>query len=401
MTSPLPPSRLAALPGYDTAPDIYETADTTDTTTSTQRSPSASPEPSELSDTSHELSDSASDAESGAGGVVSRRRFNIGRARRRFDGEGKGVRVKGVDLSDRVDAGGRRGYGLRYRSREGREDEGLGERVARLRREVEECRVLAEREGEGGEGVGGLEDLLRGLVVDGTDRRKRGGKEVRDQGKEEEDPDLTEEQMVGKVADFDTRLASLETALGLSALDSATQTDATAAMPLLPSLTVLDQQLAALSSASSVANIEAASARIQKLRAEADAALTRSATTANDEDEESDQEITAISSADLQQLSQLYTLLPTLQSLSPTVPALLSRLRSLRTLHTSASSAAQVLEDVERSQGEMERELKQWREGLGKVEQAVSQAQEANGRNGKVVEGWVRGLEGRVSSLGR
>jgi nuclear migration protein JNM1 len=49
----------------------------------------------------------------------------------------------------------------------------------------------------------------------------------------------------------------------------------------------------------------------------------------------------------------------------------------------------------------MESELKAWREGLEKVEQAVGEASEANGRNGKVVEAWVRELEGRMKKLGR
>ena len=40
-------------------------------------------------------------------------------------------------------------------------------------------------------------------------------------------------------------------------------------------------------------------------------------------------------------------------------------------------------------------------EGLEKVEQAVVEASVANGRNGKVVEGWVRELEGRMKKLGR
>ncbi|KAI7367264.1 hypothetical protein KC336_g21217, partial [Hortaea werneckii] len=50
-------------------------------------------------------------------------------------------------------------------------------------------------------------------------------------------------------------------------------------------------------------------------------------------------------------------------------------------------------------QAEMEKELKAWREGLEQVEQAVTQADEANGRNGRVVEGWVKELEGRMKTL--
>jgi nuclear migration protein JNM1 len=159
-------------------------------------------------------------------------------------------------------------------------------------------------------------------------------------------------------------------------------------------LTLLDQQLATLSSATSLANLEAASTRIQRLRSEADKALS-SPVTQNEDDEEA-----VLSPSDLTQLQQLYQLLPTLHSLSPTVPALLDRLRSLRTLHSTASTAASSLEAVEKRQSEMDAELKAWREGLEKLEETVREAGESNGRNGKVVEGWVRELEGRMKAVG-
>jgi nuclear migration protein JNM1 len=37
---------------------------------------------------------------------------------------------------------------------------------------------------------------------------------------------------------------------------------------------------------------------------------------------------------------------------------------------------------------------------LEKVEKAVRDADEANGRNGKVVQGWVKEVEGRMGKLG-
>lgn len=46
-------------------------------------------------------------------------------------------------------------------------------------------------------------------------------------------------------------------------------------------------------------------------------------------------------------------------------------------------------------------ELKAWREGLEKVEGAVREASEANGKNGGMVRGWVEELQGRVERLGR
>lgn len=388
----LPPSRLATLPGYDTAPDIYETpAQTTDTdaTTTSTRSPS------NTSASENDTTDSDDNAESEVGGTVSRRRISASRARRRFEGEGRGVSVRGVDLSDRVD-GGRRGYGLRFRP----DEERLEEKIARLRREMEECRVLSEKAGgdDGGE-VDGLGKILAGL--EGRGRVAKG--DVVEDGEHDDDESDGDEKMLKDVANFDSRLASLETALGLSALDTAATTDAALTMPLLPSLTLLDQRLAALSSATSLAQLEAASSRIRRLRQEADTSLSEPATTTNGthEDDATEDAVTALSPADLDQLRKLYAVLPSIQTLTPTIPALLTRLRSLRTLHSTAAAAATSIEDVERRQAEMEGELKAWREGLAKVENAIEGAQEANGRNGKVVEKWVKELEERMKALGR
>ena len=195
-----------------------------------------------------------------------------------------------------------------------------------------------------------------------------------------------------KVTDFDSRLTALEQTLGTTSLFDANNSNAIAT-PILPTLTLLDHQLAALSTSTSLSNLETASARLSKLRAETSISRPTSSSSSAEQAE--------ISSDDLTKLQSLYTLLPTLQSLAPTVPALLTRLHSLRTLHAGAANAASELEDVEKGQMEMESELKAWREGLEKVEQAVGEASEANGRNGKVVEAWVRELEGRVGKLGR
>ena len=327
--------------------------------------------------------------------MLSRRRLYPDVARRRFGAESRGLRGKGVDLSERVD-GGRRGYRVRRRrSREGSEvgTEGLEARIARLRREVEEVRLAAqheEGEGEGdgkGDEVGELGRLLAEVPV-----QKRQGGRGESAVLHAEREDEGSEQTLQKVTDFDSRLTSLEQTLGTTSLFDTSNPNALST-PILPTLTLLDNQLAALSTSTSLSNLETASARLSKLRAETSTSRPTSSSSTSDPAE--------ISSDDLIKLQNLYTLLPTLQSLAPTVPALLTRLHSLRTLHAGAANAASELEDVETRQVEMEAELKAWREGLEKVEQAVGEASEANGRNGKVVEAWVRELEGRVMGLGR
>lgn len=395
------PSRLAALPGYDTAPDIYETAETDDasTTLTQQTSPRS---PSETDETSEEEDDEESYG-------VSRRRLYPARARQRFrDGAGK-VDAKGVDLSDRVD-GKRKGYGVRRR-REGEadEDESLEAKIVRLRREVEECKVEAEKEreeegedggdGEALEGVERLTTLLASIEMPSPSRtraRAANGAIRPPAAPPEPDEDASDEQTLTRVADFDTRLSALEHALGISSLDaSSTGIDAVSS-PLLPSLNILDQQLSALSSTASLSGLDAARSRVQKLRSEADAARQQSTAGAEDGDESG-----SISAEDLEKLQALYQLIPNLSSLAPTVPPLLSRLRSLRQLHTTAANAGADLDEIERRQGEMETELKEWREGLQSVEANMKKASEANGRNGNKLKEWVDELMQRVEKLGR
>jgi len=404
-------SRLAALPGYDTAPDVYETHDLTDDASTTlqtsPRSPSESPATSEDED----------DDESYG---VSRRRLFPSQARTRFGATSRQVDAKNVDLSDRVD-GRRKGYKVRRRQ-EGvdEEEEGLEARIARLRREIEECRADAAEEEEepADEGAEEDEDMAAEGEVDGLSRllssievpRRRGAGRVQAQQRPPVedgvpmrsseaygDGDATDEQTLSRVAEFDTRLSALEQALGISSLDAATS-EAVAA-PVLPSLALMDQQLSALTSATSLTNLEAASSRIQKLRTEAEALSHAYTAPAVNGEATADVETPPLSQDDIQKLQTLYTLLPNLQSLAPTVPAMLIRLRSLRTLHTSAANAASELENVERRQAEMDEELIAWREGLEKVERAVNEASQANGRNGRFVEGWVKELEGRMRAL--
>ena len=386
------PSRLAGLPGYDTAPDVYETPELTDDTSTTHHTA-----PSEVEDsttTTSATTDSEEDSESESG-VVSRRRLKPSHARERFTREGKGVEIKGGRFGDRVGGLGGRGYRVSQVTR--REEESLGERVARLKREVEECRVLAEgADGDGAAGEGDMEGLRR--VLEGLQTSKGRDSRTRDNGIESGKAD---EETSKDVAEFDARLSVLEKSLGLASLDgSAPET------PLLPSLTLLDRQFGALMNASSLASLEAASARIRKLKEEAEQlSLPASESTAQPQTNgtstpASEKTQHGMSPIDIEKLRALYNLLPTLQSLSPTVPALLDRLRSLHTLHAGAANAASELENLERSQDDLDKELKEWRQGLDRVERAVREADEANGRNGKFVQGWVKEAEARMSTLG-
>lgn len=390
-----------ARPGYDTeAKDIYETPSVEDDASTVQ---------SQRSEPESEPTSEEDDEESYG---VSRRRLHPESARSRFRATSRQVEVKNVDLSDRVD-GRRKGY----RVRQGRgedagnvEEETLEARIARLRREIEECKVEAEEERQAEDkqaetldgreqDMAGLSKLLASIGVPDRSRRRAPQRSLEPDGVPAAPPeeDESDEQTLTKVADFDTRLSALERALGISSLDS--MTSEAFSGPLLPSLTLLDQQLSALSAAASTNSLDAASSRIQKLRQEAEQLSAAQAGSAINGDLPDDDQTPILSADDMQNLQSLYQLLPTLQSLARTVPAMLERLRSLRTLHTSAANAASELDDLEVRQREMDKELKEWKEGLESVERTVKSADEANGRNGKVVESWVRGLEARMKAL--
>jgi nuclear migration protein JNM1 len=193
--------------------------------------------------------------------------------------------------------------------------------------------------------------------------------------------DTTDTQALSKVADFDARLAILERQLGITSLDTpeALTTDSSFT-PILPTLSLLDRQLALLTSSSSQSHIDTLAQK-----------LIQPTPSQTQQDTHSPE--------DMAKLRALYALLPTLTSLSPTLPPLLTRLRSLRTLHANAVTASQTLDEVEQRQDEADKEIREWREGLKKVEEAVARAESGMLENSAAVETWVKELEERVKKL--
>jgi nuclear migration protein JNM1 len=403
----------------DEAAEVYATPDdATETNTDT-----STPEGGSESDTSHEDEDERQG--------VSRRRLYPGRARSRFDAESRRLDTTGTDLSDRVD-GLRQGYKVRKSKRredEDEEPETLEAKIARLKREIEECKVEAEQEQqvegevevEGEEttsdAIEALSRIMSGLdVLPSTATKKRGHarmgsayhdaptippsstEEQQQQQQHAPASAATEQTTLTNITSFDTRLSALETALGLPSLPPTTELSALTS-PLLPTIALLDHQIATLTTATSLQALEAASTKIHALKTSAESLTQPQSPTSSAEEEEEKEN--PLSSEDMETLKSLYTLLPTLQSFSPLVPALTNRLRSLRTLHAAASTAHKDLDGIEARQGEMEKELKMWREGLERVEEAVREAEEQNGKNGRFVKGWVEDLEGRVKGLKR
>lgn len=78
---------------------------------------------------------------------------------------------------------------------------------------------------------------------------------------------------------------------------------------------------------------------------------------------------------------------------------MLERLRSLQGIHAGAAQARGDLEDLERVATEMGEEIGEWRKAVERCEEKLRLGEEVVRRNGEVVGGLVRGVEGRLRVL--
>ena len=231
-------------------------------------------------------------------------------------------------------------------------------------------------------------------------------------------PRSQEDYTLSKISDFDSRLAQLETALGIDAIPLPTQ-ERTAAKAVLPSLDTLDKQLNAISTSSDLF-LDKASQKVRQLTQDAEN-LEHARKAAKAAQEALRQEALSPSSnssrpvvasevsqlpeiEDPEQVSKinaLYGTLSTIESLATMLPSVLDRLRSLRSLHADAATASQTLTKVESRQEEMKEEIQGWREGLEKVEKAMERGESTMKVNTEMVDGWVKDLEDRMRKLGQ
>lgn len=231
-------------------------------------------------------------------------------------------------------------------------------------------------------------------------------------------PRYQADHSLSKVSDFDSRLALIETALGVDAIPLPSQ-DRNAAKAVIPSLDTLDKQLHILSK-STDSSLDAVSRRVRQLTQNAEKLeqARKSAKAAHEalKQEEFDtssnhprlklaKDVPKYSELEdeetISKINALYGTLSTIESLAPMLPTVLDRLRSLRSLHADAATASQTLAKVESRQKEMKQELQSWREGLEKVESAMQEGGKTMKGNTETVEGWVRELEERMRKLGQ
>ncbi len=359
------------------------------------------------------------------------------------------IDARDVDFSDRVTAK-RKSYKASTRRQRKREDgaeeygdfsddedgESLERKLARLKREIEEVKEeygkrQAKNDGDAdkvvdlGQDVTDLNKMLEGLSIQRSLTSKNvGGKFAKDLGtgirangppqtfqRNGEPatytityaPTYQQSHALAKAADFDMRLALLEKALGISAADLPSLTADGIPKPILPTLDTLQRQIAVISE-STPASLDSISRRVRALTQEAerldesrkaakaaqDVLRAAGGDLASEDGEESEQ---------VAKINALYGTLSTIENLAPLLPSLLDRLRSLRAIHADAATAGRSLDRVEKQQAEMAEDIKKWREGVEKVEDALQKGESITTGNMKVVEGWVKELEQKMERL--
>ncbi|PHH93140.1 hypothetical protein CDD83_21 [Cordyceps sp. RAO-2017] len=429
--------KYAALPDLDSAPDIYETPELTDDN-------STIPTTANRAGSEDEFYDVEEDESRG----ISRSRLRIDEARSRF--LPANVDAKDVDFSGRVD-GKRRSYKASSRRQrilddgtqelgdlsDDDDDESLERRIARLRREVEEAKeeqakrttasaaptLEAEEPSDGR-----LEALSQALdemsrptsfgpvsepaakppaVETKAPKTTDDGDSVAEAAAAEGPtytityaPTYAQSHALAKTADFDRRLVLLEKALGISS--SSVPEAGRDGLPraVLPTLDAMDKQISTLSQAST-ANLDAISRRVRTLASEQDR-LNDSREKAKALREELGKHSPTSPTGESEQdakINALYAILPTIENLTPMLPPLLDRLRSLRAIHADAATASQTLDRIETQQTEMAGELKQWREGLDKLEKAMGDGDATVKGNMQTMDSWVKDLEERMAKL--
>jgi len=356
------------------------------------------------------------------------------------------IDARDVDFSDRVTAK-RKSYkaSSRRQRKDGTEEygdfsdeedqESLERRLARLRREVAEVKEaysrknaekkdLSESGGPDGHDITELSrildeistntqvgsnindaklarDLGTGIKANGPPQTSQGSNEAATYTVTYA-PTYQQSHALAKAADFDSRLALLEKVLGLNTADLSIATEKGTSKAILPALDSLQQQISLISD-STPSSLDNISRRVRTLTQEADRLeeSRKNAKAAQDTLKAGGDAIPegVEDTEQIAKINALFGTLSTIDNLAPLLPSLLDRLRSLRAIHADAATASESLERVEKRQADMVGDIKKWTEGLEKVEEALEKSEIVTNGNIKVVEGWVKELEEKMSSL--
>jgi nuclear migration protein JNM1 len=216
-------------------------------------------------------------------------------------------------------------------------------------------------------------------------------------------PTYQQSHALAKAADFDGRLVLLEKALGISPSELPSLNGSSTPKAILPTLDTLQRQISVISE-STPSSLDSISRRVRTLTQEAERLeeSRKAAKTAQDVLKAAGGDVASEEGEDSEQVAKinaLYGTLSTIENLAPLLPSLLDRLRSLRAIHADAATASESLERMEKKQAEMASDIKKWREGLEKVEEAMKNGETVMSGNLKVVEGWVKDLEQKMEKL--
>ncbi|KAL4910594.1 hypothetical protein BDW74DRAFT_582 [Aspergillus multicolor] len=457
--------KYAGLPDLDLAPDIYETPDLTD---------EASTVPTATLRTASNADDVGSDPD------IDRDPVNADEARNHF--LGATVDARHVNFSDSI-ATKRKSYRSKSKQRrsqlaEGEDSDGeiesLERKLARLQREVEELKDEMAASQQPGtvesdmapdetkhtldDGVEKLSQALDNLYASSrgasqphsaaalisqrlaatpsTQATEAGAIQTQVAASNEAETAAPAAGILSHAASFDTRLALIESAMGISTSSNPFISEGASDPPLqpvLPALGHLTSRLstlmtllvgpspipalpttsAAASTTVTTPHLEMLSTRVRKLTTDAEAlasarkraldsakaAQSSRHRTTSDFSAAIEPEQAAQRDEQATKIQALYATLPTIQSLHPILPSVLERLRSLRAIHAGAAQASESLDELEKRQADMASEIEQWREGLKAVEEKMGQGEAALKSNIELVEPWVRDLEKRMEKL--
>ncbi|KAL8959823.1 MAG: hypothetical protein Q9193_003373 [Seirophora villosa] len=443
--------KYAALPDLDAAPDIYETPELTDDASTAVGS-------STIQSDSRASSAAGLDSEESAinrqriNPKEARSNFLTNEDSERASRGWIGSRRAGYKASGRRIPHGNFQHALADSS-DDEDEESLERKFARLRREVAEVKesfarrskeakpqdaVRRDQDSEPIETLDSLSHVLESIetspALDQDDpssllikrldelyqpnasqvtTQPAKGVHERSHTNQEADPalDYGEAHILSRVSDFDKRLRLLETALGMDLIPLPTQ-DRGASRAVLPTLDGLYRQISTLSMTETsldkvgrqIRQMTQDSERLVEARKAAAAAAHRSSNQLTSErnrlaSAKSTVDRSTEDKGDLDQASKinaLYGTLATIESLSPLLPSVLDRLQSLRVIHADAALASEALSNVESRQVAMAEELKEWKDGLVKVESAMKVGERSMKENTAVVDGWVKDLERRV-----
>ncbi|KAI1333460.1 Dynamitin-domain-containing protein [Xylariaceae sp. FL0016] len=415
--------KYADLPDLDSAPDIYETPELTDDTSTVPTTAGRTQSDDEYDD----------DEEEALG--ISRSRLRVDQARSRF--LPTQVDAQNVDFSDRLQRE-RRSYRTSSRRQRILEDgttviddasddeveESLETKIARLQREIIEAKgEYDQRKAEGkditpeaGSQLSTMNETLGSMSVQPEGRtmtriQAPAGPLPQDTESSEAfsgatytvsfAPTYEQSHALAKAADFDHRLALLEKAIGITSSSMSELEADGLPRAIMPTLDTLQKQIMALSEASTT-SLDGISRRVRTLTQEADQLeKSRKAAKAAQENLASSggPPTEADDAEQVTKINALYGTLPTIESLTPLLPSLLDRLRSLRAIHVDAAVAHETLERIETQQTEMASDIKEWREGLHKIQATISDGEASIVGNKKMIEGLVNDLEAKMAKL--